>query len=75
VVVQILILGGLFVALGILSDSTYALVAGTIGSRLRARARARGPRREWSGLVLIGLGVFAATTRRPAISLAGAKVG
>ena len=44
-----------------------ALVAGTIGGRLRARARARAragrPRRQWSGIVLIGLGVVAATTR------------
>jgi threonine/homoserine/homoserine lactone efflux protein len=66
IVVQILVLGSVFVGLGLLSDSTYALVAGTIGGRLRARAKARGPRRQWSGLVLIGLGVFAATTRRPA---------
>jgi threonine/homoserine/homoserine lactone efflux protein len=66
VVVQILVLGAVFVSLGLLSDSTYALVAGTIGGRLRARAKARGPRRQWSGLVLIGLGIFAATTRRPA---------
>ena len=66
VAAQILVLGAVFVALGLVSDSTYALVAGTIGGRLRARAKARGPRRQWSGLVLIGLGVFAATTRRPA---------
>jgi threonine/homoserine/homoserine lactone efflux protein len=66
VAVQILVLGAVFVLLGLCSDSAYALVAGTIGGRLRARAKARGPRRQWSGLVLIGLGVFAATTRRPA---------
>jgi threonine/homoserine/homoserine lactone efflux protein len=63
--VQMLVLGALFVALGLLSDSTYAMVSGTLATRLRARARARGPRRQWSGIVLIGLGVFAATTRRP----------
>lgn len=66
VVVQILVLGAVFVVLGLLSDSTYALISGTLAMRLRARAMARGPRRQWSGLVLIGLGVFAATTRRPA---------
>lgn len=66
VVVQILVLGLVFVALGLLSDSTYAIVAGTIGGRLRARTRTRGPRRQWSGLVLIALGLVAATTRRPA---------
>jgi threonine/homoserine/homoserine lactone efflux protein len=65
VAVQVLVLGVVFVALGLLSDSTYALVAGTIGSRWRARAATR-PRRQWSGLVLIGLGVVSATTRRPA---------
>jgi len=66
VAVQILVLGAVFVLLGLCSDSAYALIAGTIGGRLRARAKARGPRRQWSGLVLIGLGVFAATSRRPA---------
>jgi threonine/homoserine/homoserine lactone efflux protein len=64
--VQILVLGALFVVLGLLSDSTYALVSGSLAARLRARARAGRPRRQWSGLVFIGLGVFAATTRRPA---------
>ena len=66
VVVQILVFGAVFVVLGLLSDSTYALVSGTLAGRLRARAAERGPRRQWSGLVLIGLGLFAATTRRPA---------
>jgi len=66
VAVQVLVLGAVFIALGITSDSTYALVSGTIAGKLRERARRRGPRRQWSGLVLIGLGVVAATTRRPA---------
>ncbi|HEV3227571.1 MAG TPA: LysE family translocator [Acidimicrobiales bacterium] len=66
VAVQILVLGALFILLGLCSDSTYALVAGTVGARLRVRARAHGPRRQWSGLVLVGLGVAAAATRRPA---------
>jgi threonine/homoserine/homoserine lactone efflux protein len=66
VAVQIHVLGAAFIVLGLCSDSTYALVAGTVGSRFRARARDRAPRRQWSGLVLIGLGIVAATTRRPA---------
>jgi threonine/homoserine/homoserine lactone efflux protein len=65
VVAQILVLGAVFVLLGLLSDGTYALVSGTLASRLKARAATRRPRRQWSGLVLIGLGLFAATTRRP----------
>jgi threonine/homoserine/homoserine lactone efflux protein len=65
VAVQILVLGAVFVALGLCSDSIYALVSGTLARRLRVRAANRGPRRQWSGLVLIGLGLFAATTRRP----------
>jgi threonine/homoserine/homoserine lactone efflux protein len=66
VAVQILVLGAVFVVLGMLSDSTYALVSGTLATRLRAGARARGPRRQWSGIVLVALGLVAATTRRPA---------
>jgi threonine/homoserine/homoserine lactone efflux protein len=68
IAVQVLVLGAVFVALGLLSDSTYALVSGTLARRIRARASARTntPRRQWSGLVLIGLGLLAATTRRPA---------
>jgi threonine/homoserine/homoserine lactone efflux protein len=68
VAAQVIVLGVVFVALGLCSDSMYALVAGTVGGRLRARAAARvgQPRRQWSGLALIGLGLVAATTRRPA---------
>ena len=66
VAVQILVLGAVFVVLGLISDSTYALVSGTLAQRIRARATTRGHRRQWSGLVLICLGVVAATTRRPA---------
>jgi threonine/homoserine/homoserine lactone efflux protein len=66
VAVQVLVLGVVFILLGMVSDSTYALVSGTIAGKLRERARRRGPRRQWSGLVLIGLGIVAATTRRPA---------
>lgn len=68
VALQILFLGAVFVLLGLLSDSTYALVSGTLAGWIRTRANTRPPRRQWSGLVFIALGVFAATTRRPAPS-------
>ncbi len=56
---QLVTLGGLFIALGIVSDGAYALTAGAIASWLRShpgsgRLRARG-----SGAVLVGLGVAA----------------
>lgn len=66
VAAQVLVLGFVFIVLGLVSDSTYALVSGTIAGKLRERGSRRGPRRQWSGLVLIGLGIVAATTRRPA---------
>lgn len=68
VALQILLLGAVFVAIGLLSDSTYALVSGTLAGWIRARATTGAPRRQWSGLLFIGLGVLAATTRRPAPS-------
>ena len=56
---QTLVLGLLFVALGALSDSAYALLGARVGRWLRARpkARRRGPLVE--GGVLVGLGVAA----------------
>jgi threonine/homoserine/homoserine lactone efflux protein len=66
VALQVVVLGLLFIALGLMSDSTYALIAGTLARRVRARARRVGRRPKWSGLLLIGLGIVAATARRPA---------
>jgi threonine/homoserine/homoserine lactone efflux protein len=56
---QLVTLGGLFIALGIVSDGAYAFAAGAIADWLRhhpgsGRLRARG-----SGAVLVGLGVAA----------------
>ena len=60
---QVAVLGLLFVALGIVSDGTYALLAGTLGSRLR-RSRAFARAQRWvTGSVYVGLG---AATARPA---------
>jgi len=58
---QALVLGLAFVALGLLSDSVYALAAGTAASVLRRRASAL---RYGSGLVYVGLGATAAFAKR-----------
>jgi threonine/homoserine/homoserine lactone efflux protein len=61
---QIIVLGAIFAAIALLSDSTWALVAGTARAWL-----ARSPRRleligGTSGLVMIGIGVRLALTGR-----------
>jgi threonine/homoserine/homoserine lactone efflux protein len=58
---QVLVLGLVFVALGLLSDSLYALAAGTIGAFLRRKREAL---RYGSGVVYIGLGAVAALAKR-----------
>jgi threonine/homoserine/homoserine lactone efflux protein len=58
--VQILLLGLLFATLGFLSDGTWALVAGTLGKRLRHSRRFPAVQRYVSGSVFVGLGAVAA---------------
>jgi threonine/homoserine/homoserine lactone efflux protein len=58
---QALVLGLVFVALGLVTDSLYALAAGTVGAFLRRRRRGM---RYGSGLVFIGLGAAAAFAKR-----------
>jgi threonine/homoserine/homoserine lactone efflux protein len=58
--VQVLLLGLLFATLGFLSDGTWALVAGTLGDRLRRSRRFPAVQRYVSGSVLVGLGAVAA---------------
>jgi threonine/homoserine/homoserine lactone efflux protein len=58
---QVLVLGLLFIALGLASDSLYALAAGTVGGLLRRRRNAL---RVGSGVVYIGLGAAAALAKR-----------
>lgn len=60
VVVQLLALGLLFVLMGILSDGTYALLAGTVAERLRRRPALMRAQRYLVGGVFIGLGLSAA---------------
>jgi threonine/homoserine/homoserine lactone efflux protein len=58
---QVVVLGLVFVALGIVSDSVYAFVGDAVGSLLRRRATAM---RRVSGTIYIGLGAVAAFARR-----------
>jgi threonine/homoserine/homoserine lactone efflux protein len=58
---QALVLGLVFVALGLVSDSLYAIAAGAVGDLLRRRRRAL---RYGSGVVFIGLGTLAALAKR-----------
>jgi threonine/homoserine/homoserine lactone efflux protein len=62
---QILALGLIFGLLGVLSDSAYALVAGTLGDALRTSTRYERLQRYVSGVVFLALGAFAALTAPP----------
>lgn len=57
---QIIVLGLLFLALAVLSDGAYALLAGSAGARLRRSRKTQALSRYTSGGVLVGLGVAAA---------------
>jgi threonine/homoserine/homoserine lactone efflux protein len=59
---QILCLGVLFVALGLITDGAYALTAGTAARWLRGRPRFLASERWISGGMYIGLGVAAAVS-------------
>ena len=57
---QILLLGLTFAGLGLMSDSVYAIVAGTVADRLRGTPLVARIERWFGGTVLIGLGVASA---------------
>lgn len=57
---QIFELGVLFALMGWVSDSIWATIAGTFGTRLRGNLRLRGAQRKVSGGALIALGVASA---------------
>ncbi len=57
---QIVVLGLSLAGLGLVSDSLYALAAGTVADRLRGSAGIARFERWFGGSVLIGLGVAAA---------------
>jgi threonine/homoserine/homoserine lactone efflux protein len=64
VAAQVAILGGVFVAIAVVSDSAYALAAAALAGRLRRSERARRIRRLFTGGVFVVLGVTAATAKR-----------
>ncbi|MGV9309940.1 MULTISPECIES: LysE family translocator [unclassified Nonomuraea] len=66
VATQIVLLGVVWMALGMLSDGAYALLASALSGRLRHSARARRRLDVSSGVVYLGLGAAAAFTGEPA---------
>ena len=62
VVRQILFLGLLFAAMGVVSDSLWGLFAGTVAERLNANRRWMSSQRYVSGGMLISLGVATAVS-------------
>ncbi len=57
---QMLVLGCIFVMLAVISDSMYALLAGTLGHCLRGPRSVARAERYVAGSVYVGLGVMAA---------------
>jgi threonine/homoserine/homoserine lactone efflux protein len=62
---QLLTLGCLFVAMAIISDGMYALLASSAGQWLKSRHQVWLAERYVAGLIYIGLGVTAALADRP----------
>jgi threonine/homoserine/homoserine lactone efflux protein len=60
VAAQILLLGGLFVGIGICTNSLYAVLAGSVGAWLKRKARFGRTQRYFTGGVYIALGVTTA---------------
>ena len=69
---QIGVLGLLFVALAVISDSVWALVAGTASERLRGNRRFLAVQRYVSGSVFVGLGALTAS-RKEVLALAARR--
>ncbi|MEW9547245.1 LysE family translocator [Nonomuraea sp. NPDC050783] len=60
---QILLLGLLWIVLGMLSDGTYALLASALAGRVRGSVRARRRLDVGSGLVYVGLAAWLTTAK------------
>ena len=66
VLLQTIVLGLTFIVLALLSDGTYAMVAGSLAGKLRSRVGRSSTGMRATGLVYVGLGLSAALTRKPA---------
>lgn len=62
---QVAVLGPVFILLGLVSDSTWAMLAGTLGGRLRRGGRILRWQPRISGCIFIGLGLAAAEVSAP----------
>jgi threonine/homoserine/homoserine lactone efflux protein len=62
VALQMILLGVVFASLGILSDGTYAIAAGSFGQWLKSHAGVLRAQRYFAGSVFITLGVLTAAT-------------
>ncbi len=62
---QIAVLGATFVALGLVTDTVWALAGGMLGSTMRRSARVLRIERLVSGSVFIALGALTAASGRP----------
>ncbi|MCB1722229.1 MAG: LysE family translocator [Gammaproteobacteria bacterium] len=67
--IQGVLLGVLFVVVAAVTDSIYALVAGSIADRLRDTRRVRNAGRRVTGITYIALGLFAAASDPPRATL------
>jgi len=63
---QVIMLGSLFVALGLATDGAYAIAGGWIGDRLRRSPRASRRSDTTAGAIYVGLGITTALAGRPA---------
>jgi threonine/homoserine/homoserine lactone efflux protein len=64
VAAPVIVLGLLFAVIGVCSDSTWALAAGSLSARLRRQRRRAVALERGSGAIYLGLGVVAALTHR-----------
>ncbi len=62
VTAQTLLLGAIFVGMGIITDSSYALLTSSLADKLRGSRHFQKGQRYFAGLVYVGLGITTAFT-------------